>query len=317
MKDNIFKVLYYLGLPQILRSSKKNSVTVLNLHRISEDRDLFYNPIKPETFFKIVEYCCKHYTIISFEQINQRSVKPKLILSFDDGYYDFIECALPYLIKKGLPSNHNVVNDCINNNTPIWTQRLNDLFSKLKALSITNDPIIATYSKFNGNWIQYYMPFFHYLLTIERLQRNEILNSLLTEYKINSSARMMNWDDLKYCADHGVEIGSHSYNHDSLATIKHNAGYEEEIAHSITEINEKINKLVQVFAFPNGQYNNQVVEYLNKLNVKYILIVDDKINRIQFSASTNIVSRIALNDAGFYENVLRMELFHSQMKKLI
>ena len=108
MKDALLKLLYQLGLPSLLRTKKKGTLTVLCLHRISDDRDFFFNPIKVRTFEMLLEYLNKHYSIVPFSELKKTTSKPKLVLSFDDGYYDFIENALPLLIKKGIPSNHNI-----------------------------------------------------------------------------------------------------------------------------------------------------------------------------------------------------------------
>lgn len=318
MRENIFKGLYHLGIPRLLRMSKTDTVTVLNLHRVSEERDYFYDPIKPETFYKLVDYCCKYYAVTSFENIGQPTTKPKLILSFDDGYYDFIDIALPYLIKKGLPSNHNVVNECVNNNIPIWTHRLNELFSTFKKLNITNDSVVNNHSEYNGNWLNYYMMFFQQLLTVERKTRDKILDSLLSKYDVKCKYRMMSWEDLKYCSRNNVEIGSHSYHHDSLGTISNIADYQIEVSLSITEISEKIGIPVQIFALPNGQYNNDTIDYIKATGIKYLLLVDDQVNKnISNNDQLNLVSRIGLNDNSIFENILKTELFHNKIKKII
>lgn len=316
MKENIFKALYHLGIPRLLRMSKTDTVTVLNLHRVSEERDYFYDPIKPETFYKLLDYCCNYYTVTSFEKISQPTLKPKLILSFDDGYYDFIDIVLPYLIKKGLPSNHNVVNECVNNNVPIWTHRLNELFNTFKKLNITNEYEVNAHSVYNGNWQNYYMVFFHYLLTVEKKTRDKILNSLLSKYDVKFTTRMMNWEDLMYCSRNRVEIGSHSYHHDSLGTTT-KADYQTEISLSIAEISEKLNMSVQVFALPNGQYNNDTIDYIKASGIKYLLLVDDQVNKnISYNKQFNLISRIGLNDSSIFENILKTELFHTKIKKI-
>ena len=316
MKESIFKLLYYFGTPTLLRISKKNFVTILSLHRISDERDYFFDPIKPETFEKLLQYCCKHYTVTTFEGINTVTEKPKLILSFDDGYYDFIEIALPMLKKMGLPSNHNVVNACINNNETIWTQELNDIFNFLKNNNITNNETIGNVSSFQGNWMSYYMHFFNVLLQINRSERNAIIKTLLTEYNIVSKYRMMNWEDIIYCSNNDVEIGCHTYNHDSLISIKDASYYYDEINKSIVEISDKIGKKVTILALPNGQYNADVLEYIRKLDINYLLLVDDKVNATTFNPTFNLISRIMLGDNSFYETVLKTELFHSKIKKI-
>ena len=135
VRQGMFNLLYKLGAAKILRSFKKGELTILNLHRISPERDFFWNPITPAHFETILQYVSKYYNVISFSDIpellkfGRTSEKPYLILSFDDGYHDFIEYALPLLTKYNLPSNHNIVNSCANNNTAIWTQRLNNIFN--------------------------------------------------------------------------------------------------------------------------------------------------------------------------------------------
>lgn len=121
MRDALLHLIYRLGIPSLLRLKKNGFLTVLCLHRISDERDFFFNPIQVKTFELLINYLSKYYTIIPFFDAEKKTLKPKLILSFDDGYYDFIEHAMPILKKKGLPANHNIVNDCVNNNATIWT----------------------------------------------------------------------------------------------------------------------------------------------------------------------------------------------------
>src|SRR5689334_14309883 len=110
------------------RLKGQNSLTVLSLHRISPDIDFFWQPIHPDTFDQLLKYVKKHYEVICFRDLNslpKTNARPYLILSFDDGYYDYIEYALPLLKKNNLPSNHNLVVSCLESNQLIWTQRLN------------------------------------------------------------------------------------------------------------------------------------------------------------------------------------------------
>src|SRR5690554_1611482 len=215
MKNKLFTIIKKLGGAKILRSLKGDKITVLCIHRISDDYDFFFDPIKPKEFELLVKYCIKHYSIVSFSQINTKTEKPKLIFSFDDGYYDFIENAIPILDKYKLPSNHNFVNACLNDNQVIWTQKINDVFNHIRNNSIHNDIIINEITgAFDGNWWKYYMNLLNHLFENESSQRNKIIDTLIKKYNIKSNYRMMDWDDLKLCKEkHNVEIGSHTYNH--------------------------------------------------------------------------------------------------------
>ena len=315
MKENVFKILNLLGVSHTLRYFKNDTITILNLHRITEERDEFYNPILPSTFYQIIDYCCRYYSIVSFEDIEKKTLRPKLILSFDDGYYDFIEYALPYLVKKGLPSNHNVVNDCLNNNTPIWTHRLNSIFHFLKENNITNDHVIAEFTSFEKNWLNYYQKFFIYLLSIDNIKRESVINKIEKEYSIISTSKMMNWDDLKTCIKNDVEIGSHTYNHNSLSSIYLKDSLIVEVSNSIKEIETKLNYNVNILALPNGQYNETSLDFIKNSGVKFLLLVDDLVNKNQKFSSFNKMSRIGLNDCGINETILKIELFHTIFRK--
>ena len=52
---------------------------------------------------------------------------------------------------------------------------------------------------------------------------------------------MMNWEDALRCIrEYNVEIGSHTYNHESLYSLKSNHDLDGEIGSSIKEMEERI-----------------------------------------------------------------------------
>lgn len=315
MRDALLHLIYRLGIPSLLRLKKNGFLTVLCLHRISDERDFFFNPIQVKTFELLIDYLSKYYTIIPFFDAEKKTLKPKLILSFNDGYYDFIEHAMPILKKKGLPANHNIVNDCVNNNATIWTQQLNDIFNHLRDNEITNDKDINQLSNFENNWNLYYLTIFKKFLSMDLEHRVNLLNMIKDKYKISSSYRMMNWDDIKYISKNDVEIGSHTYNHNPLSIINGKQLFQTEILNSIDEINTKIGKSINILSLPNGVANSELSSFIEKSTIKYVLLVDDKINKMPLQNATNYISRIYLMDNPIYETILRTECFHSILKR--
>lgn len=300
--------------------SKKNYLTVLSLHRISEIYDYFFDPIRPKIFLKVLEYCCKHYSVISFKDILIETSKPKLILSFDDGYYDIIEIALPLLRKMGLPCNLNLVNSCLNGNKVIWTQQLNDIFNYFKDKSIINDSVVNEFGiTFKNNWIIYYISFFQKLLRLDVADRDMIIKRLIKKYGINSRYRMLNWDDAKVCIERfDVEIGCHTYNHESLITFVEAKDLDIEIGNSLCEIEKKLCVKVNILSLPNGQYNENVIEYSKEHGIKYMLLADGNVTpQTKINNEFNFISRIGMVNENIYEAIHRIELFHLKVKKII
>jgi len=146
LKTFIYSSLFNLRIHHFLRIDKNDSLSVLCLHRVSDKRDNFFDPISPSNFELLIKYLIKNYHLTTFEELNSiDSNKPKMILSFDDGYKDFIEFALPILSKYKIPSNHNFVNNCLNTGEPIWTQRLNNVFTSLEKRKTIENNLIENF----------------------------------------------------------------------------------------------------------------------------------------------------------------------------
>jgi peptidoglycan/xylan/chitin deacetylase (PgdA/CDA1 family) len=320
LRDNAFKIANKMGIPYLLKKSKGQSITVLSLHRISKERDFFFDPIDPKTFEKLIQYCLKNYEIISFSDVHKKTNKPKLILSFDDGYYDFMEYSIPVLMKYNLPSNLNLVNSCLNQNTVIWTQKLNDIFNFLKCHSIIDDEIINMLgTKYDHNWNLYYISFFKSMLKLKCNERNSILENLAGKYNIQSKYRMMNWEEAKLCSEKfNVEIGCHTYNHESLFTINTLDELNLEIGKSIEEMEKYFKKKTEILALPNGLYNESILNYAKTKDLKYILLVDDNVTlQRNINSKLNLISRINLVNENIDEMIFRSEMFHSKMRKFL
>ena len=322
MRELLFKFGNKVGIDCYLHGDKKNHLTVLSLHRISEDRDYFFEPISPEQFTKLLEYVTRKYTIINFELLHKNSTysKPPLILSFDDGYYDFIEHALPILNRFGVPANHNLVNSCLSGNMTIWTQELNTIFCYLKRNGITDDQIISSkgrpFSDCANSWFNYYQNFFNFLCGIKYSQRKAILDSLKCEYGVRSNYRMMDWSDASKLVRAGIEIGSHSYRHDSLSTLDTEEEMQSEILNSIVEMKKKLEVEISILAPPNGLCNVSIISYAQKIGIKNILLVGDQITSLAtLTHDFNVFHRIGMANESESEMILRTELFHSRIRR--
>lgn len=326
MKNQILNTLHAVGISSLFRSRKKNQLTVLSIHRISDERNAFWNPIKPKTFDLLCQYAKKYYNVIGFEQvgqIDQNSKKPYIILSFDDGYYDFYENALPILVKHGLPSNHNIVNECADKNMTIWTERLNLLFEYALqnniSLSINFEISNSSISDFNGDWMSFYLDTFKTLLNISLYKRTKIIDQIQNTLQVESTRRMMNWDEIRECASNRTEIGSHTYSHDSIGTITDKAALDREINQSKVEIESKIGSKISVFALPNGQTGPQADKVISQSDYKYVLYANDALNQLPLSTNSSPIpiNRVNLVDEPFPQMALRTEMFHNLLRKYV
>lgn len=281
----IFKTAVTLQLQKLLKliPASPNGVTILCFHRISSQYDYFWQPIYPETFRLMLESLVKEYQIIPISQIENlagKSTKPPLVLSFDDGYKDFIDEAMPLLQYYEVPSNHNIVIDCADGKSYIWTQKLNHLFNLLRnssrfSINVALDKsFVLDITQPCKNWFVLYYKTLFYLFKLEARERAECITTLERYLNINPNdypISMMNWDDIKFLAKNNVEIGSHTTSHVSLSSVKNEADFAHELDYSKKRIEETLKCECPVIALPNGLSNEIVNQRASDAGYKAVL----------------------------------------------
>jgi peptidoglycan/xylan/chitin deacetylase (PgdA/CDA1 family) len=80
-------------------SAAGDRVLVLNFHRVSPEPNPFWPPMTPEAFADLAGYLASRCRVLTFGELAdaQTDRRPTIILSFDDGYRDFVEYAMPIL----------------------------------------------------------------------------------------------------------------------------------------------------------------------------------------------------------------------------
>jgi peptidoglycan/xylan/chitin deacetylase (PgdA/CDA1 family) len=318
-----FKVAAKLQFERILRLYRGpyQGVTILCFHRISSQYDYFWQPIFPETFKLLLEKLRKEYEVVSITELTTMKVKskrPLLALSFDDGYKDFIEEALPILQFFEMPSNHNIVINCAEGTDYIWTQKLNYLFNLLKNSGTYNHHINlnAHYhihiKQPSPNWFAEYSKVFSYLIQLQSSERNDCIKALeqyagigIADYPI----QMMSWEDISSIAENNVEIGSHTTTHDSLTSITDEQELEQELIYSKSKLEEKLKRPCQIMALPNGLTNDTLNKKILQVGYQTILGLTGGGNNFKTKHHPEVFNRLNMVQEPTNYMTLRMRLF--------
>ncbi len=295
-----------------------NVTTLLCFHRVSDDVDYSYPPLKIKEFEKLIEYISGKYEVISLRQVHEKSSSslPRMILTFDDGYKDFIENALPVLSKYKMPATLSVIVNCVNGGNKFWTLRLNSLLNfiychyryfKLRG----TDGETMTYRRDIDQPEKFSLVILKSLLSVESAARDRFMDELerrLPDYRYCEEEKFMNWKDLGVCVSNGMEIASHSVSHDSLVTIHDDTALRTEIAGSKSAIEAKIAREVSTFAFPNGVYDDKVVRFAQEGGYKFLLTTHEHYfkNNFRQKEDITILPRITISRNRFEENLFKM-----------
>lgn len=78
-----------------------------------------------------------------------------------------------------------------------------------------------------------------------------------------NTSRYLTWSEVIDMSRHGMDIEAHSMTHPDLTTV-HGARLWYEISNSRSVLRDRLHKAVQVFAYPYGAYNAEVLRDLSR-----------------------------------------------------
>ncbi|WP_446007817.1 polysaccharide deacetylase family protein [Candidatus Electrothrix sp.] len=288
----------------LLRTKLYSSDTliVLNLHAINI-KNKVENCLDVSIFDDLCKWLKINFEILHFQDLEDPEFlncsKPKMILSFDDGCFNFIENVLPVIKSNNIKCNLNLIGYSLKTQVPPFTICLSDALrciddSTAEYIEISGFTPTVSPLKRRALWD---IEVLNYLKMRSIESREKILNNsdgrlqrliddCKEETKMMSAADVNNLSKL-------VELGNHSYSHESMAFQSYD--YFKEDFFKSRDVFDENNISSDIYAFPNGSYRKDMIDFLYKEGVKYILLV----NELKNSAKNSEYNRIT-----FYANSL-------------
>ncbi len=266
-------------------------LTIINLHRVANDDGSAYQPLCPKIFENLLQFLLKKFTIINFQGLqenkysqNRLTKKPLLILSFDDGYKDFLTVAHPLLIKYGIRANQNIIPSCIENQRPPFNVVLQDYLGKTsikeyRKLKIPNYSWNNNLSKIEeGIKLSSYIKNHTYQRQIE-IEKccYEQLGEKLYEY----STEMMNKSDISEIIKFH-DIGLHSFFHSNMG-CETDEFFKNDLNSCTRWFISNFGIKPFIYAFPNGSYKKSSLQIAKNKGYSQILLVNNNFSKIDES----------------------------------
>lgn len=266
-----------------IMSSLNGNGIIYMLHRCAPIDSTKLEPneslkITPETLEKFIIKIKKTTKIISLDELylflkSKKMPKEKFaIFTFDDGYLDNLTYALPIFQKHKIPFTIYVSTSFPNKTVFLWWFILEDLLLQ-NNLIITNDNIQYDISSHKLKVIA-----FHELRKkILSFPQEKIKKYFFDFFQISNydetkfDALLLSWNDIielshsPFCT-----IAAHTTNHFNLKKLT-KSNVIKEIQDSINELEYKIQKSVQHFAYPYGSKNevsNREIFITKNMNIK-------------------------------------------------
>tara|TARA_B100000686_G_C16691219_1_gene917699 strand:+ start:182 stop:1186 length:1005 start_codon:yes stop_codon:yes gene_type:complete len=271
MRKKLKKIKNFIGNFKIIQNVSSyisGNISVFCYHQVLKDSD-FENISRPNNDLSIstsifeqqIKFLKENYKIIEPKdllEIKKFEKKDKLIvITFDDGYLDNLINALPILKKYQVKATIFVTTGFINDkNIPWWIELWNVLNStqnfSLKSLD-------KDLSSINANKKKIYDLLSKKFFYLKTSSQSELMKEIKKENnyieKKNKNRIFLNEEEIKLLSEIPlISLGAHTHMHENLNILNYNES-EKEIKNSKNELENIINKSVDIFAYPYGRIN--------------------------------------------------------------
>lgn len=242
------------------------NIAILMYHRVIDSTYNFWKlNISPATFEKHIKYISENYKVLRLEEEWDNLVdenRKYVVITFDDGYVDNYQYALPILEKYHVPATIFVSTDLIDTNEMYWWDELEKIFIVDKYLGefVFNDVLYRIEDSADSERVC--LTIRNRIKNMDPTERKRSLNALRSALgqgqAYTTELRCVNTLELTEMATSPfIMIGGHTKSHLSMGSGHSVELLRSEMTESLNILEKKIGKKVEVFAYPFGGVEDQ------------------------------------------------------------
>lgn len=294
-------------------SQKPGFLRVLTYHRVDEPaKRPWLDPglisASPREFEEQMRFLRAHYELVSASDVIAafKSENPKqlpsraVVVTFDDGYYDFEERAWPVLKQYNIPAVLFVPTAYPDH--PDQTFWWDDLYHALKNTRRKDElktpiGVLSLSDAVSRNEI--YQRLKNYIKTLKHPEALAAVKELCNYLGVAPAQNcIMSWDLLRKLHQEGLTLGAHTRTHPLVNRISLEEARDEATG-SLQDLRREVGTVLPIFAYPSGEFSDDVAKMLEKegfalafTTVRGINRLDDmdpfKIKRINVGGRTTL-----------------------------
>ena len=252
---------------------------VLMYHRILPIDDARYAPeepgmiVTPSSFRQQLQLLKRHFELLPLSEWVARGRAGKALpqracaITFDDGWRDNYEYALPILQEEQVPATVFAVAEMIGTNRQFWPNRLMRALTAAGAERQRHFPWLPELADYTGQALSREQAA-RVVAGCKRFADEFIerqLDQIEPHWQLDAPPPvLMDWPQLQTMQSSGlVEIGSHTCNHRRLVSDLDASVMEREIVASQTLLEQQLDRKVTLFCYPNGDVSNAAASLVN------------------------------------------------------
>lgn len=302
LRELISWVFYFTGLCFWLKFLLRNRsiLVILNYHNFSRynnfriKRGNILESDYAEHFEKQIKFIKKHFNFCYPESFFNGSRKRGLniLITFDDGYMDNYEIALPVLEKYEAATIFFLTTNYIGTNRWLWHDKVRYLISK----NILDSNMGETKLK---------------EMNLGHQVKGDLKAIVAQKFPEEPPKRiMLNWEEAKDIHSRGFRLGTHTTNH-VLLNLLTKEQQSDEMKFSKYAIESLIDNNCIYLAYPNGQYNKDTLINMDENDLEYGFTTESGSNRSE--SQKKQLKRIGINASDSVQ-VLLLKVFKNLYK---
>ena len=224
------------------------------------------NPFSPavstEVFEAHMSYLARHYKVVGMDELSRHlesgdSTEAVVGITFDDGYLDNYECALPILKRYNLPATIFLTTGHIDSGELLWFEQLAEAVrgTSREYIDLEIDIPRRFWMRTERERLDANAGVFRLLRVMSDGDRRTWLVEVLDQLDAKSCARksrMLSWDQVRSMKTSRIDFGGHTVTHPFLSKLTgERAAWE--VAECKRRIEEELQSPVGFFAYPNGR----------------------------------------------------------------
>jgi peptidoglycan/xylan/chitin deacetylase (PgdA/CDA1 family) len=270
-KSAIAQTLDSIGLFDRVSFGVRGRLIIFNYHRIRPNDPDFtagfdpnvYGPTQ-DVFERQVEWLSRHRKILSEDDLLEAIQKRKLpdercsMITFDDGYRDNYDLALPILKRYRVPASFFIPTGLIENRRLGWWDLISYIVNRSSEHSIRYK---GEHFVLNGNRSSVIQGFIRKMTLQDAGATQDLVPALTDLCRVEPPSRdlqdkeLMTWEQICEMARSGMTIGSHTHTHPVLKTLPAKA-QQSELGISREILQSKTGQSIRSIAYPVGGRNH-------------------------------------------------------------
>lgn len=237
----------------------RGKLSTLIFHRVRPSGGSAGKRVMNEARFdELLSWVANAFNVIAPDEAVERLVRGELparalCITFDDGYADNAELALPVLMRHRLTAAFFVATDFLDGGT-MWNDRLAIAVRKCVHDVLDLDDLgLGVHQLVAGNVVRVVAKLNARVKYLPDSQRTECIDEIVVRSGVEiPNDLMMTSGQVRQLRHAGMVVGGHTCSHPILASLDHERA-RSEIVEGKRRLEDILGERIDLFAYPNGQ----------------------------------------------------------------